>query len=111
MIYYANYCNTPLVVISVDQLTAFDRVLHDFCSLLFEAFAVGPAFTRWIRLIYNSVSSSALSNGWLTSFIGLRGGLRHGCALSMPPYVLKAETLAINIRANLKIHGLLPPGP
>ena len=113
MIYYANYCNTPLVVISVDQLKAFDRVLHDFCSLLFEAFAVGPAFTRWIRLIYSSVSSSALSNGWLTSFIGLRRGLRHGCALSIPPppYVLTAETLAINIRANSKIHGLLPPGP
>ena len=62
-------------------------------------------------MLCNSVSSSVLTNGWLTSFIGLRRGLRQGCALSMPLYVLTAEALAVNIRANSKIHGLLPPGP
>ena len=29
----------------------------------------------------------------------------------MPLYVLTAEALAINIRANSRIHGLFPPGP
>ena len=62
-------------------------------------------------MLYNSVSSSVLTNGWLTSFICLRRSLRQGCALSMPLYVLTAEALAINIRGNSKIHGLLPPGP
>ena len=28
--YYANYCDIPLAVISVDQLKAFDRVSHEF---------------------------------------------------------------------------------
>ena len=111
VIYYANYCDTPLAVISVDQLKAFDRVSHDFLFTILDAFDFGPAFTQWIHVLYNSVSSSVLTNGWLTSFIGLRRGLRQGCALSMPLYVLTAEALAINIRANSKIHGLLPPGP
>ena len=111
VIYHANYCDIPLAVISVDQLKAFDRVSHDFLSTILDAFYFGPAFTQWIRVLYNSVSSSVLTNDWLTSFIGLRRGLRHGCALSMPQFVLTAEALAINIRANSKIHGFLPPGP
>ena len=109
VIYYANYCDIPLAVITVDQLKAFDR--DHFLFTILDAFGFGPAFTQWIRVLYNSVSSSVLTNGWLTSFIGLRRGLRQGCALSMPLYVLTAEALAINIRANSKIHGLLPPGP
>ena len=65
---------------------------------------------RWIRVIYNAVSSSVKVNGWPTAFIDLKRGLRQGCALSMPLYVLVAETMAINIRANPNIHGLRPRG-
>ena len=49
-------------------------------------------------------------NGWLTSFIALERGLRQGCALSMPLYVLTAEILALRIRNNPRINGLVPPG-
>lgn len=66
VIYYANYWDTPLAVISVHQLKAFDWVSHDFLFTTLEAFAFGPTFTRWIQVIYNSVSSTVLTNGWLT---------------------------------------------
>ena len=45
-----------------------------------------------------------------TAFIVLKRSLRQGCALSMPLYVLIAETMAINIRADPNIQGLRPPG-
>ena len=86
VIYYANYCDIPLAVITVDQLKAFDRLSHDFLFTILDAFGFGPAFTQWIRVLYNSVSSSVLTYGWLTSFIGPPRGLRQGCALSMPLY-------------------------
>lgn len=107
---YANESNIPLAIVSVDQLKAFDRVSHEFLLKCLENFGFGPNFINWIRIIYNSVSSSVKVNGWLTAFIHLERGLRQGCALSMPLYVLTAETMAINIRANPRIRGLRPPG-
>ena len=110
VISYVNEKNTSLALISVDQMKAFDRVSHDFLFTCLERFGFGPSFINWIKLIYHDVSSSVKTNGWLTAFIRLERGLRQGCALSMPLYVLTAETMAINIRANPRIHGIRPPG-
>ena len=110
VISYANERNVPLAVISVDQMKAFDRVSHAFLFKTLQKFGFGPNFTQWIRLIYTSVSSSVKTNGWLSAFIQLERGLRQGCPLSMPLYVLTAETMAINIRSNPRIHGIKPPG-
>jgi exonuclease III len=109
VISYVNEKNINLALISVDQMKAFDRVSHDFLFTCLERFAFGPSFIKWIKLIYHDVSSSVKTNGWLTAFIHLERGLRQGCALSMPLYVLTAETMAINIRANPRIHGIRPP--
>ena len=109
VIYYANENNILLAVISVDQLKAFDRVAHSFLFKALERFGFGPSFIHWIEVIYHSVSSSVKTNGWLTSFVKLERGLRQGCPLSMPLYVLTAETMAINIRKNPNIHGILSP--
>ena len=106
---YANDNNIPLALISVDQLKAFDRVAHELLFKALECFGFGPNFIRWINVIYNSVSSSVKTNGWLTAFINLERGLRQGCLLSIPLYVLTAETMACNIRNNPAIHGLRPP--
>jgi len=108
-IHFANESNTPLAMISIDQLKAFDRVSHSFLLQTLNNFGFGPNFIQWIKTIYNSVSSSVKVNGWLTSFIPLGRGLRQGCALSMPLYILTAEILAITIRANTEIKGLRPP--
>ena len=107
---YANECNIPLALITVDQMKAFDRVSHDFLFRSLEAFGFGPSFMRWIRVFYNSVSSSVKVNGWFTAFIDLKRGLRQGCPLSMPLYILTAEIMAVNIRSNPRIRGILPPG-
>ena len=106
---FANENNQPLAVISIDQLKAFDRVSHPFLHATLEKFGFGPRFCNWIKIIYNSVTSSVKVNGWLTSFIPLERGLRQGCALSMPLYILTAEILAIHIRSNPEIKGLRPP--
>ena len=99
-IHYANESNTPLALISIDQLKAFDRVSHSFLFQTLHHFGFGRVFTQWIKTLYNLVTSSVKVNGWLTPFINLDRGLRQGCALSMPLYILTAEVLATHIRAN-----------
>ena len=53
---YANETDTPLALISVDQLKAFDRVSHEFLFKTLQKFNFGPKFQRWIRLLYTDVA-------------------------------------------------------
>ena len=108
-IHYTNESNTPLALISIDQLKAFDRVSHKFLFKVPDKFGFGPTMQRWIKTIYNNSSSSVKTNGWFTAFLNLKRGLRQGCALSMPLYILTAEILALHIRSNPTIRGLQTP--
>lgn len=103
-IQYANESNTPLTLISIDQLKAFDRVSHEFLFKVLWKFGFGPVFQQWIKTIYNTASSSVKVNGWFTAFIHSECGLRQSCALSMPLYTRTAE-----IRSNPTIRGLYTP--
>lgn len=100
VIAYPNTYSAPLAVVSVDQMKAFDRVSDDFLFKGLKRFGLGPSFIQWIQVLYTSVSSSVKVNGWLTAFVHLERGLRQGCPLSTPLYVLTAQSLAFNIRSN-----------
>ena len=76
---YANDTNTPLGFISIDRLKAFDRVSHSFLFKSLAKLGFGPQFIRWMKLIYNQVTSSVKTNAWLSAFITLERGLRQGC--------------------------------
>ena len=106
---YANETQTLLAIISVDQLKAFDRVSHDYQFKILRQFGFGPSFLQWIEILYTDTMSSVKVNGWMTAFIPIQRGLRQGCALSMPLYILTAELLAIHIRLNDNIKGLTYP--
>ena len=108
VIAYANRNSVPFAVVSVDQMKAFDTVWHDFLFKCFKRLGFGPSFIQWIQVLYNSVSSSVRVNGWLTAFVHLERGLRQGCPLSVPLYVLTAESMAISILSNPGIHGVKP---
>ena len=101
--------NIPLALILIDQLKAFDTVSHTFLFKTLEKFRFGPDFQRWIQLLHTDVASSVKVSRWLTAFVHLDRGLRQGCALSMPLYVLTAEILAAHIRAHPNIRALQLP--
>ena len=81
-------------LIFLDQEKAFDRVEHDFLFKTMAAFGFGDAFIDWIRVLYSNATTRVKVNGHYTNSIPLKRGLRQGCPLSPPLYVLVVEIFA-----------------
>ena len=107
---YAASSNSPVALLSLDQEKAFDRVEWSFMRATLLKMGFGPSFVGWVDLFYCGVQSAVDVNGHLTPFFSLSRGVRQGCPLSPLLYVLVAEVLACNIRANPRIVGVTLPG-
>ena len=107
---YATRFDSPVAILSLDQEKAFDRVDWPFMYATLRRIGFGPSFVKWVNLFYTGVQSAVNVNGYLSSFFSLSRGVRQGCPLSPLLYVLVAEVLACNIRADPRIKGLCLPG-
>ena len=107
---YASLSGTPVAILSLDQEKAFDRVDWGFLRSTLVRMGFGSSFIGWVDLFYTGVQSAVKFNGYRSSFFCLSRGVRQGCPLSPLLYVLYAEVLACNIRANRRIIGLSLPG-
>ena len=110
VIQYCVNTNTDGALISLDQTKAFDRVDWNYLFRVLATFRFGPSFCTWIKILYNDIGSHVIINGFLTSRIELRRGVRQGFPLSRMLYVLCAEPLAASIRSSPIIRGIPSPG-
>ena len=101
----ANKEDEQVAFIFIDQEKAFDMVNHDFLYQTMKAFGIGKEFMHWIGIIYGNATSVLNINGFLSTQIPLKRGLRQGCPLSSLLYVLIIEVLAIQLRLNPNIVG------
>ena len=97
---FATTFDSPVAILSLDQEKAFDRVDWGFMSATRFKMGFGVSFLDWVKLLYTGVQSAVNVNGYLSSFFSLSHGVRQGCPVSPLLYVLVAEVLAVNIRAN-----------
>ena len=107
---YATLPNVPVAVLSLDQEKAFDHVEWSFMRQTLRSMGFGDSFIHWVNLFYCSVHSSVNVNGYFSQPFSLSRGVHQGCPLSPLLYVLVSEVLAVDICANLRIHGLTLPG-
>ena len=110
VIQYCVNTNTDGALISLDQTKMFDRVDWNYLFRVLATFRFGPSFSTWIKILYNDIGSHVIINGFLTSRIELRRGVRQGCPLSPMLYVLCAEPLAAAIRSSPIIRGIPSSG-
>ena len=105
LIDYINSKNQSAAVIFIDAEKAFDRMSHSFLFKTLRQFGCGESFINWIKTIYGHCTARVKVNGFTTSPINIKRGIRQGCPLSSLLYVLCAEVLSLEIKKNENIVG------
>ena len=103
---YADEEELEAVIMSVDYEKAFDCLEWDFLEKALEYFNFGNGFKKWIRTLYNNITSCVVNNGWTTASFNPSRGVRQGCPISPYLFIICAEIFAIEIRANENIKGI-----
>ncbi len=98
---------------ALDQEKAFDRISHKYMIETLRKFNFHPNFIQWISTLYTGITSRVKVNENLTNAIEIRRGVRQGCPLSMPLFVVCMEPLiqAITKSNYLKGVTLTPNNP
>ena len=81
-----------------------------FLDRVLEKFGFGVEFRKWMCVLYEGACAKVICNEELTEGICLEKGIWQGCSLSPMLYVLVAEVLACNVRAERWIQSFLVPG-
>ena len=95
------------LLVAIDFQKAFDSINHDFMSKALSVFNFGPSLIRWIQILYKNISSTVMNNGYTTAPFKIFRGVRQGDPLSPYLFIICLEILAINIRLDKDIHGIM----
>ena len=107
---YVNQKNLQCSFISLDQEKAFDRVNHKFLFRVLEKYNFGENLIKWIKILYNELSSCILVNNFISSPVKITRSVKQGCSLSPLLYVLCLEPFARKVREDNEIVGVHLPG-
>lgn len=110
MIDYLNRSKLPGLLLCLDFEKAFDCVNWCFMFKVLHAFGFGPDFCGWIQTFYKDIKSTVSVNGKLSEWFLVERGCRQGDPISPYLFVICVEVLAIMIRQNEKIKGILVHG-
>ena len=97
----------PGLLISIDFYKAFDTIEWSFIQKAFTFFNFPEYLTKWIRILYTNINSRIINNGHMSEGFNLTRGVRQGCPLSPCLFVIAVEILAIAIRRNSQIKGIV----
>ena len=101
----ANAKDLEAAILFLDQEKAFDRMSHSFILKTLRHFGFGEEFIDWINIIYTDCSARVKVNGYLSSPVLIKRGVRQGCPLSALLYVLCIEVLSLEVQNNDLIKG------
>ena len=95
------------VLLSIDFEKAFDKLDWDFLWKCMSFFEIPENIINWVKILYSGANSCVTNNGHMSNYFSMGRGVRQGCPLSPYLFILAAEVLAISIRNNPKIKGIV----
>ena len=99
--------NIAGILLTIDFEKAFDSIRWHFIRKTLENFNFGDRFISYISTLYNQITTTVINNGHISSWFNPKRGVRQGCPLSPYLFILAVEVLAISIRQNRNISGLV----
>ena len=107
LIKFAEIEDIEAYIAQIDFEKAFDSIEWPFLLKTLESFNFGPHFVRWIRIIYTNIQSCIGNNGYYSTTFKLSRSIRQGCPISALLFILVAEVIAIHIRNDDSITGII----
>ena len=104
---HADQHDLPGLILLVDFAKAFDSLSWKFIYKVLEFFKFGNSIITWIKVLYKNAVLAVNQGGNLSSFFNIGRGCRQGDPLSPYIFILCAEILAIKIRNNKSIKGII----
>ena len=95
------------LLVSLDFQKAFDTVEKDTILAALRRFNFGPYFTGLIKTIISNTECCVQNGGWISEFFKTERGIKQGCCVSPILFVLVVELLAIKLRANKEVQGII----
>jgi hypothetical protein len=95
------------LLLLIDFEKAFDSVEWHFIKNVLKVYNFGEEFIRWYSILYNQAESCVINNGHASKFFKLGRGCRQGDPISPYIFVLVIEPLAMSIKHNPKVKGII----
>ena len=108
VISYANNEKLKGMLVSLDFRKAFDTLSKSSILCALKRFNFGPQYIGYVETMLNGTMACVKNAGWLSGWFSTTRGVRQGCCLSPCLFILVVELLAIKIRHNPKIKGIMP---
>jgi exonuclease III len=110
IIAYTNEQKLHGILTYIDFEKAFDTVRWNFMHKVLEKMNFGSYFRNCVKTMYKDIKSCVMNNGFASAYFSPTRGIRQGCPISANIFILIVEILAIAIRSNPDIVGIIING-
>lgn len=104
---YTESRNIPGLLVLIDFEKAFDSISWSFIYIVLNYFGFGNKFIHWIKILNTNFKASVLQCGHLSEQIHIQRGCIQGDPVAPYLFLLCAQILAILVKQNKDIKGII----